>query len=102
MAIAASSMTISQQAKDRSKDNLGRACTKITLTIAFIVGRLPMLSGILMQVLLWLSCEQARWEWRATIHQSGFCLRLMELVAIGTAHYIDSTQVIDFQYGQKD
>jgi hypothetical protein len=32
----------------------------------------------------------------------GFCLRLMELVAIGTAHYIDSTQVIDFQYGQKD
>jgi hypothetical protein len=57
-----------------------------------------MLSGILMQVLLWLSCEQARWEWRATIHQSG----LMELVAIGTAHYIDSTQVIDFQYGQKD
>jgi integrase len=27
---------------------------------------------------------------------------MVELVGIGTAHYIDSTQVIDFQYGQKD
>jgi hypothetical protein len=29
-------------------------------------------------------------------------VRMVELVGIGTARYIDNTQVIDLQYGQKD